>query len=396
MMSLPKNARPRWEIFCRVVDNFGDIGVCWRLACDLALRREGAVRLWVDDWSVLGRICPPARALDPERGGVVAGVELRHWGEPFPVLAPGEVVIEAFACELPEVHLQAMAGQTRRPVWINLEYLSAEDWVAGCHGLASPHPRLPLVKHFFFPGFDIDSGGLLREADLLARRAAFVGDPARRSAWLAERGLERAAADSLRVSLFAYEQPGLAALLGAWQGGGRAVELLVPESRVLGDLARALGVDALRVGDRLQRGRLGVQVLPFTDQAGYDELLWACDLNFVRGEDSFVRAQWAAKPFVWQIYPQAGAAHRDKLDAFLGRYLAGAAPAPAAALVALWQAWNGFGTSAAALAQAWPAFAEALPALDAHARRWCERLAAGEDLVTRLTRFCSHIEAVAR
>jgi hypothetical protein len=21
-----------WDIFCRVIDNFGDIGVCWRLA----------------------------------------------------------------------------------------------------------------------------------------------------------------------------------------------------------------------------------------------------------------------------------------------------------------------------------------------------------------------------
>lgn len=390
MMSLPENSRPRWEIFCQVVDNFGDIGVCWRLACDLAQRQDGPVRLWVDDWSVLGRVCPPARVIDPDRGGVVAGVELRYWGEPFPELAPAEIVIEAFACELPEAHLQAMARQVRRPVWINLEYLSAEAWVAGCHGLASPHPRLPLVKHFFFPGFDAGSGGLLREAGLLARRDAFVAAPAR----AAGRGPEGAAADSLRVSLFAYEQPGLAALIGAWQGGQRTIELLVPESRVLGDLACALGVDALQAGDRLQRGCLGVQVLPFTDQAGYDELLWGCDLNFVRGEDSFVRAQWAAKPFVWQIYPQAGAAHRDKLDAFLGRYLAGVAPAPAAAVTALWQAWNGFGTSAAALAQAWPAFAEAWPALDAHARRWCERLAAGEDLVTRLTRFCSHIEAV--
>ena len=25
-----------WDMFCRVIDNYGDIGVCWRLAADLA------------------------------------------------------------------------------------------------------------------------------------------------------------------------------------------------------------------------------------------------------------------------------------------------------------------------------------------------------------------------
>ena len=41
------------------------------------------------------------------------------------------------------------------------------------------------------------------------------------------------------------------------------------------------------------------------------------DWNFVRGEDSLVRALWAGKPFVWQIYPQHDGAHWDKLTAFL-------------------------------------------------------------------------------
>lgn len=386
-----RQLRPRWEIFCQVVDNFGDIAVCWRLARDLALAGQGPVRLWVDDWAALARLCPPARAADPAAGLQLGGVELRHWGTPFPELLPGEVVVEAFACELPPIHLQAMARQAVKPVWINLEYLSAEAWVAGCHGLASPHPRLPLVKHFFFPGFTDDTGGLLRESGLLARRDAFRADTGRRAAWLAARGLAGEAAEGLLLSLFGYEQPALAPLVQAWAAGPRRVTALVPEGRVIGDVARALGRTQLAAGERVELGQLTVVVLPFSDQDGYDELLWACELNFVRGEDSFVRAQWAAMPFVWQIYPQADEAHRDKLEAFLARYCAGLEADAADALARFWRAWNGDGDFTAA----WPGFAAALPALAGHAADWCARLAATPDLVARLTKFCSHIRAAA-
>ncbi len=391
MHPTPSAARPRWEIFCQVVDNFGDIGVCWRLAADLARRGCGSVRLWVDDWEVLRRICPDANRV----GGDVRGVELRHWTSAFVPLVPGEIVIEAFACELPPAQLEAMAALRPAPVWINLEYLSAEGWVAGCHGMASPHPRLPLVKHFFFPGFDAGGGGLLREADLLACRDAWRVRPEGRAAWLAARGIE-SSPDVLRVSLFAYEQPALPALFDAWAGGDGEVLVLVPESRVLGDVQAALGREGLRAGDRVVRGALTTCVLPFTDQAGYDELLWACELNFVRGEDSFVRAQWAARPFVWQIYPQVEAAHHDKLEAFLARYLQGLPVAEADALARFWRAWNGCAPDRATPAEAWPAFAAALPALDLHARRWCDAQAALPDLAAALDTFCSHIAHAAR
>lgn len=389
------SARPRWEIFCQVVDNFGDIGVCWRLAADLARRGYGSVRLWVDDWAALRRICAGANAVDEALGGSVQGVELRHWTSAFVPLVPGEIVVEAFACELPPAQLEAMAALRPAPVWINLEYLSAEAWVAGCHGMASPHPRLPLVKRFFFPGFDAGAGGLLREADLLARRDRWRSHPEGAAAWFAARGID-SRPDALRVSLFAYEQPDLPALFEAWSGGDREVLVLVPESRVLGDVCRALGRERLQAGDRMQRGALVTHVLPFTDQTGYDALLWACDVNFVRGEDSFVRAQWAARPFVWQIYPQADAAHHDKLEAFLVRYLQGMPAAEADALARFWRAWNGCAPDRASPATAWPAFAAALPALDVHARRWCDVQAALPDLAVALDTFCSHSAHAAR
>lgn len=368
---------PRWDIFCAVVDNFGDVGVCWRLARELAGAHQIQVRLWIDDLKSARRLIPD---LDPSATvQAISGVEIRHWNPQWLPVEPGDVVIATFGCALPEPLLEAVATSPRSLVWVNLEYLSAEDWVVGCHRLASPHPRLPLKQYFFFPGFDTRTGGLLREADYDARRASFDADAFRRT-W----NLPPRVPGELLISLFSYENPALGGLLDVWSSGALPVVCLVPEGRVLPDVAAFFGFSDLRPGDRLTRGSLTVQVLPFVPQPDYDLLLWACDLNFVRGEDSFVRAQWAEHPFVWHIYVQEQDAHLVKLKAFLERYLAGL-PAPAALAVReFWLAWNRGGD----VAQCWPAFAQALPMLGEHGSRWSKSIAAGGDLATNLVQFC--------
>lgn len=362
------------------MDNFGDIGVCWRLARALAARGY-AVRLWVDDWATLARLCPPAAVAGD--GLRMDGVELRRWTRPFPDVEPARLVVEAFACELPENHLAAMAARAEKPVWINLEYLSAEDWVSGVHGMASPHPRLPLTKYFCFPGFDARSGGLPRESGLVRARTAFQANPAARAELLSRSG-GMPPAGALVVSLFAYGHPQLAGLLECWMAGPRPLCLLVPEGRLLADLAAALDVPALVVGDRVRRGALELRVLPFADQDGYDRLLWACDLNFVRGEDSFVRAQWAGRPLVWQPYRQQEDAHSDKLNAFLHRYCAGLGAQEGAVLRDLWQAWN----REEGMAQHWDGFLAHRAAYTAHAELWARQMSALGDLAANLVAFC--------
>ncbi|MCX7171869.1 MAG: elongation factor P maturation arginine rhamnosyltransferase EarP, partial [Proteobacteria bacterium] len=215
--------RKNWDIFCRVVDNFGDIGFCWRLARQLADEHGLQVRLWVDDLPSLSRLCPEldaARELQTQRG-----VLIRHWVTPFSQAEIADVVIEAFACELPSNYLAAMATRQQKPIWLNLEYLSAENWVGGCHGLASPHPRLPLTKHFFFPVFTPGSGGLLREAGLMQRRIAWQVDPA--TAWH-QLGLPAAQAEEISVSLFCYDNPALPELLDCWMEGDAKIRCLIP------------------------------------------------------------------------------------------------------------------------------------------------------------------------
>ena len=388
MSSDEASGMKRWDIFCAVVDNFGDIGVCWRLARQLAGEHGLALRLWVDDLENFRPLCP---GIDPGKDSQCQrGVEIRRWARPFPAVDAADVadvVIEAFACELPETYLAAMAAKQPRPAWINLEYLSAERWVEESHGLPSPHPRLPLVKHFFFPGFTAATGGLLREAGLARRREAWRQDGDK--AW-GRLGLPPPRPDETSVSLFCYENAALPELLRAWSAGSEPIRCLVPAGRALAQAATCLGRPSLSPGEQVAHGRLTLHALPFVAQEDYDRLLWSCDLNFVRGEDSFVRAQWAARPLVWHIYPQEDDAHRRKLSAFLDRYcadLAAASPPAAVALRAFWQSWNHGGDAAAA----WPDFWRQRAELSAHASRWAEALEKMPDLAGKLVNFIEQL-----
>ena len=370
-----------WDIFCAVVDNYGDIGVSWRLARQLAAEHDLDVRLWVDDLVSFRCLCPEINPSLSEQN--VDGVTVRRWDTPFPDVIPGDVVIEAFGCELPQTYLAEMAAMQAKPVWVNLEYLSAEAWVDAYHCLPSPHPRLALTRYFYFPGFTRNSGGLLHESGLLERRAKFQHDPAARSEFWASLDLSPAP-DALCVSLFGYENPGAAELLAAWSEGESPVLCLLPESKLLPQVAAFFGEPRLIAGDQRQRGNLRVRVLPFLPQGRYDALLWACDLNFVRGEDSLVRALWAARPLVWHIYPQQENAHREKLDAFLARYRVGLSPQAANAMQDFWHAWNaGIGVG-----QFWTNYWRHLAELDAHARCWTDSLASNDSLTAKLVRFC--------
>jgi uncharacterized repeat protein (TIGR03837 family) len=319
----------RWDIFCRVIDNHGDLGVCWRLCADLA-QRGHTVRLWVDDASALAWMAPQG----------CAGVTVHAWPDDaaLQVLAQdttfntGDVVVEAFGCELPEA-FQALMAQGTSPVWVNLEYLSAEGYVARSHGLASPvmsGPARGMTKWFFFPGFTPDTGGLLREPDLLEAPTATTtprgGTPSTvttsqtrqskfdRAAWLAALPLDKPiAANEQLISLFCYEPAALPDLLKQLSQGDAPTRLLVAQGRPSAAVAAATHAWHMPSSGT---GLLHISQLPYLSQTDFDQLLWACDFNLVRGEDSLVRALWAGQPFAWHIYPQDDLAHHDKLHAF--------------------------------------------------------------------------------
>jgi len=379
--------RKRWDIFCRVVDNYGDIGVAWRLARMLAAEHALEVRLWLDDLAALARIWPGVAT--NVRAQRVSGVELQAWVAPFPAAAPADVVIEMFQCEIPVAYVLAMAARPSPPCWINLDYLSAERWVADCHRLPSPHPRLPLTKYFYFPGFDPATGGLLREQGLDAARIAFLRDPRVLQRYWARHGLDVPQGDELRVSIFCYPGAPVAELFDHWSKGRTRITALMPEGAAAERVRATLGpIDAPH--GWTTRGQARLKVVPFTDQVEFDHLLWACDINFVRGEDSFVRAQWAQRPFVWNIYPQDENTHWIKLHAFLDRYTAGMDPVLANAIRRFWRVWNGM-ASCAELREAWGAYLLHREAIARHTTRWAEQLADQGELAAGLVKFCAGI-----
>ena len=305
----------QWDIFCKVIDNFGDIGVCWRLAADLAARGH-KVRLWADDACALDWLAP----------GGCKNVQVLAWKDPLNMtgadlaLQPCDVLVEAFGCEIAPEFIAACAHQQSanglKPVWINLEYLSAEAYVERCHALPSRVQHGPAAgwnKWFFYPGFTALTGGLLREPDLVERQAGFD-----RQAWLAAQGI--AFSGEKLVSLFCYEPealPGLLKQMARHGFGGEPVRLLVSAGRATNAVRACFNDEIGLQANRDECKQLSISYLPLLTQHDFDHLLWTADLNFVRGEDSLVRALWAGKPLVWHIYPQDDGAHLDKLEAFL-------------------------------------------------------------------------------
>jgi uncharacterized repeat protein (TIGR03837 family) len=318
----------RWDIFCQIVDNYGDAGVCWRLARALSRLTSSSIntvnsaecddsriRLFCDDLNVLNVIAHG----DAVRHGANLGIEVLPWSaaeSPAVLASVGDVVIEAFACHLPKPYIEAMIQKTsqkpssKQPIWINLEYLTAEAWADEMHLLPSPQNN-GLNKYFYFPGFTPKTGGVLLGDWHEVTSSKETAPP--NSLSLA---LESCRPQSKKISIFNYKQAPLDAWLDSVNQAALAHGELVD---VFLCADQNVSTATLKI---LSTDQSAVQLiqLPFIPQEDYDYLLSVCDINLVRGEDSFVRAQWAGKPFIWDIYPQSDLAHEVKLNAFLERY----------------------------------------------------------------------------
>lgn len=360
-----------FDIFCQVIDNFGDIGVCWRLARQLAQHSDRFnVRLWVDDLHSFKKLEPDVDlTLEQQQ---VLGVQIIHWHAQTPVTTPYDVVIEAFACDLPPAFIDAMLATDS--LWLNLEYLSAESWIHGFHLQRSVQAN-GLRKYFFFPGFTPETGGLLRETGLIEQRHAWTAQPDLRDALLQSCGVSTPDIDAINqaaqlVVVFCYPDAPVQTLINSLARQSRQTIMLIPQ-----------GVYPQAVSPANSNVR--VYHIPFVSQSDFDHLLWSADLNIVRGEDSLVRALWASRPVIWQPYPQDDNTHLLKLDAWLAR--------------------SGLHADTQALIRSWTAGDHALfeSMLEHHqnagicarwvtqSKNWSSTLANQPDLVTSLVQFCT-------
>ena len=248
------------------------------------------------------------------------GIEVMPWQAEWPTerharLPRSDVWVEAFGCEPPHGFIQQQRSlwpTEQQPVWINLEYLSAEPYVERMHRLPSPlmtGPAQGWTRWFFYPGFTRGTGGLLRETHLADRLRRWDRTGWRR-ATLQRNGVTHLETDCW-ISLFCYEPAGLPWLLNEIQAEPARTLLITPgrSHAAVQTWLQAQQPSCVRPPNWCDQ--------PWVTQDGFDDMLAACDLNFVRGEDSLVRALWAGRAFIWQIYPQDDNAHHDKLEAFL-------------------------------------------------------------------------------
>ncbi len=349
----------RWCIFCRVIDNWGDAGVCLRLARELAARGQWT-ELWIDqpeilDWMEPSRhpnlkiiawpneLASKALAFTTES---IPGTFSNSFGnslfnsapQSIPAFmdnqstTPVDVIIEAFGCEIPDSFKQLVSSQaahgTQTIQWINLEYLTAESYAEQNHRLLSPvlsGPGEGAQKWFFYPGFTPLTGGLILEHSIRQRiiqsrsRSQYQSQPqpqpqqqSHAPPSISESG------PRTRIGLFCYAHAPLQSLLYSIKSPG------IAGNGFTFNIAQS---DAQRIMKGLVDESLGVLTaegtdiqlcnLPQLNQDEFDDMLWANDLNFVRGEDSLIRAIWVGKPWIWQIYQQTDDAHVKKLNALL-------------------------------------------------------------------------------
>lgn len=401
----------RWDIFCKIVDNFGDIGVCWRLAKQLQSEHNLNIRLFIDDLQAAKKIIPDLNVNLNQQN--IDGINVLSWHAETDFTDVADVVIEAFACELPADYLSAMVQKqsksNQQTTWVNLEYLSAESWVEDFHAKPSPQSflnadglnlKVRLTRHFYFPGFTQTTGGLIRENYIAAQlqKLSIPSFPHRRESilnlethWISAcAGMaEFESIDSenkenrLKVSLFCYPHAPIESLLTVMAESNQPVDCYVPASSVLPKVGDFFGLTSLNVGESYQLKNLNLHVLPFLTQTDYDRLLAACHINFVRGEDSWLRAIWAGKPFIWQPYLQDEDTHIQKLSAFLDVFYANSETKNV--VCSMHNAW----VSGELTTTIWQDYLKQLTHISADTLQRSQQLAQQTDLAAKLVIFCN-------
>lgn len=290
------------HLTCKVIDFFGDIGVAWRIAKQLKIDFNIEVHLLVDDLVTTKRLIPSIDLSLQKQ--TINGINICHcdFSEDSTSLPPPpDFLFNVFNIDLP--HSYKTLIKRKKSKYIVIEYLSAEPWVDNFHLKPSIDPQSGLIKTYFYPGFTNQTGGLIREKGLFLRREAF--DQSRRKKLIQSLGGDP---NLYSISLFYYPIQKIEVFLDVIDHIKKPAQFFIPQYLF----------DLLKLKNNYQF--IHIIPYPFLNHDDFDNLLWSCDLNFVRGEDSWTRAIWAGKPFIWQPYIQENNIHLIKLKAFLKRY----------------------------------------------------------------------------
>ncbi len=292
-------------VLCKVVDNFGDIGVCWRMCRRLKLINPDInLSLIVDDLEAFKRICSQIKV--DEKAQVFQGITIYNWKEyeycfsEF-IKNDGEkmdVILECFQCGRPdwmeEILFEKKLNRTVNVIMI--DYLTAEDYAEDFHKLNSLTRSAKVQKVFFMPGFTGKTGGLIIDEQWKNLSPYDENGP---------------------VLIFTYEKN--------WDGLAGAINELFFESEnnenspeIL--LAQGRGLDSIKLALQKYDSVSGnLTVLDYLNQEEWDEMMKKCSILIIRGEESMSRACLSGIPFIWHAYPQSDEYQMVKVNALLER-----------------------------------------------------------------------------
>lgn len=305
------------DIFCEIIDNYGDIGVVYRTAKELQkIFPKSKIRAFLNKLDEFKKINSQVLDLPSQNIDGIEYITFDYLRDNANELLTAQVIIEAFGCQIPEEYMEIAYDNSE--LLINLEYLSAEDWIEDFHLQSSPLGRGKLKKVFFMPGFTEKSGGIIADSNYLERIQKVLEN----KEFYEKKYLSDIEDRENKIvgTLFSYEK-NFTPLLEDLKKLDKNVVILAMGEKTQDSLRKILknfSIEDFR--NSLKYGKIEIRFLNFLNQEEYEELINIVDFNFVRGEDSFIRAVLTGKPYMWHIYCQEEYAHMDKIEGFLDKY----------------------------------------------------------------------------
>ena len=304
------------DVFCEIIDNFGDIGVVYRISKELKkIFQNVRIRIVLNRLEEFKAINKKVKDTDyQEIDGLICVTE-KYVKENIETFGVSDVFIEAFGCNVPEEYVKQAKENSK--LWINLEYLSGEKWIEDFHLCESLIDSKMLKKIFFMPGFSEKSGGVIIDSDFLERMK--FGKENRDEVfkkYFKDFDLK----DKFIGTVFSYEK-NFENLLETLKNYEKETILLLMGEKTQKSFSEILKKNLTEdYGNIVKYGKITMIYSDFFSQEEYEEIISASDFNFTRGEDSFVRGIILGKPFMWHIYLQEEKAHMDKIKAFTERF----------------------------------------------------------------------------
>ncbi len=336
-------------ILCKVVDNFGDIGVVYRLAktlCDS--RPDLELTLVVSNLKTFSSI---AGGINPDKKIQFINYKDSTWTvvdwdcphenlteELLKSIKETSIILECFQCGRPDFLEKILFDDdfTKTVQILNIDYLTAEDYADDFHLLKSGTRKTNIKKRFFMPGFTKNTGGLVIskcEKEIFNRKKEMFfseknsGHPAQKTK------------NNFEILFFSYERDctPIVKAIDSFQKKMRAEN---PLFSVNVHVAAGEKCEPFKKAFRELSPSFKIEELPLLTQDEWDKMLYSMDFLCIRGEDSLARACLSGIPFLWHAYVQDGEYQLVKVNALLERMKNHFSEEDFAAIKKIWITYN--------------------------------------------------------